>query len=109
MSRCLECKDTGWVGDIGPGIRGNHEYMPCDCMPAGADREAWLRSCVRACTGLKDPEREINLLVTLSCDLINLLKIDPKLSEQDFADELRRRLENLEGPLKPFLEMDNNG
>jgi len=25
-----ECKGTGFVGDNGPGIRGNEEYMPCD-------------------------------------------------------------------------------
>lgn len=34
---CAECLNTGWVGDNGPGQRGNREYAPCDCrakMPA---------------------------------------------------------------------------
>lgn len=28
---CEECHDTGYVGDNGPGIRGNREYAPCEC------------------------------------------------------------------------------
>ena len=30
--KCEECKDTGWVGDNGAGIRGNNEYEPCFCI-----------------------------------------------------------------------------
>lgn len=32
---CELCRDTGWYGDNGPGIRGNTEYVPCDCKRAG--------------------------------------------------------------------------
>jgi hypothetical protein len=28
--KCEACRDTGFYGDIGPGIRGNREYNPCD-------------------------------------------------------------------------------
>lgn len=28
---CELCNDTGWYGDNGPGIRGNREYIPCEC------------------------------------------------------------------------------
>lgn len=28
---CEECHDTGWGGDINPGIKGNYEVQPCDC------------------------------------------------------------------------------
>jgi len=28
------CKDTGWYGDNGAGIKGNREYLPCECDPA---------------------------------------------------------------------------
>jgi len=28
---CEECNDTGWLGDIGPGIDGNNEIDRCDC------------------------------------------------------------------------------
>ena len=28
---CEDCRGTGWVGDNGPGQRGNREYVPCDC------------------------------------------------------------------------------
>lgn len=30
--KCEVCKDTGYYGDNGAGIRGNREYQPCD-MP----------------------------------------------------------------------------
>lgn len=30
---CDMCNGTGWVGDRGPGIRGNGEYAVCDCVP----------------------------------------------------------------------------
>lgn len=26
---CDECNDTGFVGDLGPGVRGNNEIEPC--------------------------------------------------------------------------------
>ena len=29
--KCELCNDTGWYGDNGPGIRGNREYIPCEC------------------------------------------------------------------------------
>jgi hypothetical protein len=29
--KCELCNDTGYYGDNGPGIRGNREYMPCEC------------------------------------------------------------------------------
>lgn len=28
---CEECEDTCFVGDNGPGIFGNTEFLPCDC------------------------------------------------------------------------------
>jgi len=28
---CELCKNTGWYGDNGPGIKGNREYIPCEC------------------------------------------------------------------------------
>lgn len=28
---CEECRDTGFGGDMGPGVRGNREYGPCSC------------------------------------------------------------------------------
>ena len=28
---CEDCHDTGWTGDICPGIAGNREYVLCDC------------------------------------------------------------------------------
>ena len=28
---CGNCKDTGWVGDNGAGIKGNTEIAPCGC------------------------------------------------------------------------------
>jgi DnaJ-class molecular chaperone len=30
--KCEDCRDTGWYGDLGPGIRGNREYQRCECM-----------------------------------------------------------------------------
>jgi len=29
---CEDCNGTGWCGDNGPGIKGNNEYGPCDCI-----------------------------------------------------------------------------
>ena len=29
--KCNDCLDTGWVGDNGPGKKGNNEFIPCDC------------------------------------------------------------------------------
>ncbi len=29
--KCEACAGTGWYGDNGPGIRGNSEYVRCDC------------------------------------------------------------------------------
>ena len=31
--KCEVCRDTGWYGDNGPGLRGNREYHPCDQCP----------------------------------------------------------------------------
>ncbi len=31
--RCLVCRDTGYYGDHGPGIKGNYEYVACDQCP----------------------------------------------------------------------------
>lgn len=33
--KCEQCRDTGWYGDNGPGIRGNREYVPCECRDPG--------------------------------------------------------------------------
>jgi uncharacterized protein with PIN domain len=33
--KCETCHDTGWYGDLGPGKKGNYEYVPCDqCVQA---------------------------------------------------------------------------
>ena len=37
---CEQCKDTGWYGDNGPGIKGNREYIPCECRSKPAKRPA---------------------------------------------------------------------
>ena len=29
--KCESCHDTGWYGDNGPGIKGNREYIRCEC------------------------------------------------------------------------------
>ena len=29
--KCEQCQDTGWYGDNGPGIKGNREYIRCEC------------------------------------------------------------------------------
>jgi len=29
--KCEDCHDTGWVGDNGPGMKGNSEYHECEC------------------------------------------------------------------------------
>ena len=29
--KCEMCNGTGFVGDNGPGIKGNSEYVPCEC------------------------------------------------------------------------------
>ena len=28
---CQQCYGTGWYGDNGPGIKGNREYIRCEC------------------------------------------------------------------------------
>lgn len=39
---CEDCQDTGYVGDNGPGIRGNREYQECGCMIGRkTDDEKW--------------------------------------------------------------------
>jgi len=40
---CEQCHDTGFCGDMGPGVRGNHEYGPCDCDPAARGRRELAR------------------------------------------------------------------
>lgn len=30
MAKCETCNDTGYYGDMGPGIKGNYEYHRCD-------------------------------------------------------------------------------
>jgi hypothetical protein len=40
--QCDECRDTGYFGDNGPGIRGNNEYTECDCRrKLKTDDEKW--------------------------------------------------------------------
>lgn len=40
--QCEECQDTGYFGDMGPGIRGNNEYTECDCRrKLKTDEEKW--------------------------------------------------------------------
>ena len=31
MDKCELCNGTGWYGDNGPGIKGNREYVQCEC------------------------------------------------------------------------------
>jgi len=33
--KCKLCRDTGWYGDNGPGIKGNNEYQRCECGQLG--------------------------------------------------------------------------
>lgn len=33
--KCENCFDTGYYGDNGPMIRGNREFLPCECKRAG--------------------------------------------------------------------------
>lgn len=33
--KCELCADTGWYGDNGPGIRGNSEFVLCECKNKG--------------------------------------------------------------------------
>lgn len=28
---CDLCEGSGWVGDCGPGMEGNAEFVPCEC------------------------------------------------------------------------------
>ena len=37
--QCEYCHDTGYYGDLGPGIRGNREWMPCDMCDATPQKE----------------------------------------------------------------------
>lgn len=39
--KCETCKDTGWYGDNGPGIKGNREYVPCECQ-AGKIKQTYI-------------------------------------------------------------------
>jgi len=32
--KCEMCHDTGYYGDFGVGIKGNNEYIPCECRQA---------------------------------------------------------------------------
>ena len=32
--KCEKCHDTGYYGDLGVGIKGNNEYIPCECRQA---------------------------------------------------------------------------
>lgn len=39
---CEDCHDTGYVGDMGPGIIGNREWHECDCRRGmKTDDEKW--------------------------------------------------------------------
>lgn len=40
--QCETCHDTGFYGDNGPGIKGNGEYVACEC-PAGYGKESDVR------------------------------------------------------------------
>jgi len=44
---CELCKNTGWYGDNGPGIKGNREYLPCECRSVQRDL-LWLLRAIRA-------------------------------------------------------------
>lgn len=35
MVNCNDCEDTGWLGDNGPGVKGNNEVVRCDCEAKG--------------------------------------------------------------------------
>lgn len=40
--KCEECHDTGYFGDMGPGVRGNNEWTECDCnRRLKTDDEKW--------------------------------------------------------------------
>ena len=40
--KCEECRDTGYYGDNGPGIKGNTEYSECECHQSlKTDDEKW--------------------------------------------------------------------
>jgi len=41
---CEICKGTGWYGDNGPGIKGNREYLPCECR--SVQREEYQKEIV---------------------------------------------------------------
>ncbi len=56
--KCENCRDTGWYGDNGPGIVGNHEFHRCECgvidkCTSGIHRYVevggipWCRACDR--------------------------------------------------------------
>jgi len=41
---CEQCHDTGWGGDIGPGMRGNNELNQCDCNVMARSRRRSARA-----------------------------------------------------------------
>jgi hypothetical protein len=44
---CDLCRDTGFYGDNGAGMRGNREYQPCECDAASRSRRAIARRTAR--------------------------------------------------------------
>jgi hypothetical protein len=49
---CEDCRDTGYAGDIGPGMAGNHEYVECHCAKGQAlkhDADRRLQVVEKAC------------------------------------------------------------
>jgi hypothetical protein len=40
---CEQCLDSGYCGDMGPGVSGNHEYGPCDCDSTARARRQLAR------------------------------------------------------------------
>ena len=46
---CEQCHDTGWCGDIGPGIRGNNEYAKCECDDMARSRRRMARAQAKEC------------------------------------------------------------
>jgi hypothetical protein len=52
--KCEQCKDTGFYGDNGAGVRGNREYAVCECRtkptpaPATSAAGEWTPQKVKA-------------------------------------------------------------
>jgi len=62
---CEDCRDTGYRGDIGPGIRGNHEYEECHCANGQAlkhDADRRLRVMEKACRSLSTEALETGVI-----------------------------------------------